>query len=106
MIVTVVLLVGGVFSVWRVFHLRRLLLQITDFSRALAHLLVRVSLLFQRDREVSGFIIIFHDITELKRLEQIRKDFVANVSHEIKTPITKRSLTGDLVMDHSEAISA
>ncbi|MBE0425025.1 MAG: PAS domain S-box protein [Nitrospirae bacterium] len=38
--------------------------------------------------EVSGAVLTFHDITRLKRLEEIRKDFVANVSHEIKTPIT------------------
>ncbi len=31
---------------------------------------------------------VFHDITQLKKLEQARKDFVANISHEIKTPIT------------------
>ena len=30
----------------------------------------------------------FHDITRLRKLEEVRKDFVANVSHEIKTPIT------------------
>jgi two-component system, OmpR family, phosphate regulon sensor histidine kinase PhoR len=35
-----------------------------------------------------GILLVFHDITELKRLEQMRKDFVANVSHELKTPIT------------------
>ncbi len=38
--------------------------------------------------EVTGVVILFHDITRLKQLEDIRKDFVANVSHEIKTPIT------------------
>jgi two-component system phosphate regulon sensor histidine kinase PhoR len=37
---------------------------------------------------VSGAVLTLHDITRLKRLEEIRKDFVANVSHEIKTPIT------------------
>ncbi|MFN3739972.1 MAG: sensor histidine kinase [Thermodesulfovibrionales bacterium] len=36
----------------------------------------------------NGIILTFHDITRLKRLEQIRRDFVANVAHEIKTPIT------------------
>lgn len=35
-----------------------------------------------------GIILVFHDITELKKLEKTRKDFVANVSHELKTPIT------------------
>ena len=38
--------------------------------------------------EWKGIVIVFHDITELKKLEKIRKDFVANVSHELKTPIT------------------
>lgn len=35
-----------------------------------------------------GVIIVLHDITEIRRLEQLRSDFVANVSHELKTPIT------------------
>ena len=33
-------------------------------------------------------VFVFHDITELKKLERVRKDFVANVSHELKTPLT------------------
>lgn len=33
-------------------------------------------------------LLVFHDVTELKRLEQIRREFVANVSHELKTPLT------------------
>lgn len=35
-----------------------------------------------------GAIVVFSDITRLKRLETVRRDFVANVSHELKTPIT------------------
>lgn len=37
---------------------------------------------------VTGTVLTLHDITRLKQLEEMRKDFVANVSHEIKTPIT------------------
>jgi two-component system phosphate regulon sensor histidine kinase PhoR len=49
---------------------------------------VRVSPLFYRQSELSGFVAVFHDTTKMKRLEEVRKDFVANVSHELKTPIT------------------
>lgn len=37
--------------------------------------------------KVNGFLIVIHDITELRRLERMRSEFVANVSHELKTPI-------------------
>jgi two-component system phosphate regulon sensor histidine kinase PhoR len=52
------------------------------------YLSVRVSPLFYKENELSGFLAVFHDITQIEKLEQVRKDFVANVSHEIKTPIT------------------
>ena len=38
--------------------------------------------------EVTGALVLFHDITELKKMDQIRRDFVANVSHELRTPLS------------------
>jgi two-component system, OmpR family, phosphate regulon sensor histidine kinase PhoR len=35
-----------------------------------------------------GAVMVLHDITEIRRLERARRDFVANVSHEFKTPLT------------------
>jgi len=40
------------------------------------------------DGERVGVVVVFHDISELRRLERIRRDFVSNVSHELKTPLT------------------
>lgn len=36
----------------------------------------------------TGGVIVLHDITQMRRLENVRRDFVANVSHELKTPVT------------------
>ncbi|QRK05294.1 PAS domain-containing protein [Archangium violaceum] len=52
------------------------------FPRTLA---IRVTPL---GRDLPGSAAVFHDVTELRRLEKVRKDFVANVSHELRTPIT------------------
>lgn len=41
-----------------------------------------------RAGETSGAVIVLHDITALRKLERIRRDFVANVSHEFRTPLT------------------
>ncbi len=39
-------------------------------------------------RATTGAVVVLHDISDLRRLEAVRRDFVANVSHELKTPIT------------------
>jgi two-component system, OmpR family, phosphate regulon sensor histidine kinase PhoR len=38
--------------------------------------------------QVDLVVVVFHDLTEIRRAEKMRKDFIANVSHEFKTPLT------------------
>jgi two-component system phosphate regulon sensor histidine kinase PhoR len=38
--------------------------------------------------EPGGVVVVFHDVTDLRRLETLRRDFVANASHELRTPVT------------------
>ncbi len=42
----------------------------------------------EMNKQKAGVLMTLYDVTKLKKLEQIRKEFVANVAHEIKTPIT------------------
>lgn len=46
------------------------------------------TLLHDESEQSIGALVVMHDITRLNRLETVRRDFVANVSHELKTPIT------------------
>ena len=50
------------------------------------------------DEEVRGLLLVLQDITEHEKLDNMRKEFVANVSHELKTPITTvKSYTETLI---------
>lgn len=53
-------------------------------------------------RQRTGALLVVNDVTRIKRLENIRKDFVANVSHELRTPIT--SIKGFVETLREEAI--
>lgn len=46
-----------------------------------------------------GAVLVLHDVTDLRRLEQMRREFVANVSHELKTPLTSISAYTETLLD-------
>ena len=55
-----------------------------------------------------GAVVLLHDVTDLRKLENVRRDFVANVSHELKTPITAikgfvETLLGGAIADPADA---
>jgi two-component system phosphate regulon sensor histidine kinase PhoR len=47
--------------------------------------------------ERAGVLAVFVDVTELRRLESLRRDFVANVSHELRTPVAAMRLAAETI---------
>ena len=48
---------------------------------------------------VPGAVIVLHDVTELRRLESLRREFVQNVSHELKTPLSSIAAYADTLLE-------
>ncbi|HHW41174.1 MAG TPA: cell wall metabolism sensor histidine kinase WalK [Syntrophomonadaceae bacterium] len=61
-------------------------------------ILAHVSLL-QENGETFGAVAVLQDITGLRRLEELRRDFVANVSHELRTPLTSIQAFVEALLD-------
>jgi two-component system phosphate regulon sensor histidine kinase PhoR len=61
----------------------------------------RVLLMNARPLPRGGAVLVIHDLTQLRRLEAMRRDFVANVSHELKTPLTSISGYGETLLTDS-----
>jgi two-component system phosphate regulon sensor histidine kinase PhoR len=60
-------------------------------------------------RPSPGAVFVFHDVTELRRLERMRQDFVANASHELKTPLASIKAYTETLLDwalHDETVSS
>ncbi len=62
--------------------------EITLFEKEERYLLVHGAILNDAQNQAIGALFVLNDITRIRRLETVRKDFVANVSHELKTPVT------------------
>ncbi|MGH8019557.1 MAG: ATP-binding protein [Opitutaceae bacterium] len=56
--------------------------------------------------EAFGVLIVLHDLTGIRRLEQVRQTFSANVSHELKTPLTAIGSLVDALLDDAEMNAA
>lgn len=62
--------------------------EIADLSISKAFFSMQISPVINDNNELFAVVAVLHDITELKQLEHMRAEFVANVSHELKTPLT------------------
>lgn len=58
--------------------------------------------IFNERNLLKGAVLVIYDITEFKQLEVMRKDFVANVSHELKTPITSIRGFSETLLDGAQ----
>jgi signal transduction histidine kinase len=59
----------------------------------------RTVMLNARPLSGEGAVVVMHDLTDVRRLETVRRDFVANVSHELKTPLTSIAGYADTLRD-------
>lgn len=58
--------------------------------------------IFNERNLLTGAVLVIYDITEFKQLEVMRKDFVANVSHELKTPVTSIRGFAETLLDGAQ----
>lgn len=63
-------------------------IEIFDRMQRTYHVYANPILDFTATPDNIGVVMVFQDVTEIRKLENMRKDFVANVSHELKTPLT------------------
>lgn len=55
--------------------------------------------LLDGDQRTIGALVVLHDVTQLRRLEAVRSEFVANVSHEVKTPVAAIKAAVETLLD-------
>lgn len=65
---------------------------------------IQVSPILTEGDRPRGAVIVTHDVTELRRLEQLRTEFVGNVSHELRTPLTSIKGFAETLLDGAAEI--
>ena len=58
------------------------------------------------EQRIGALALLLDDVTEVRRLEAVRRDFVANVSHELKTPVGALTLLAEAVLDAADDAEA
>jgi two-component system phosphate regulon sensor histidine kinase PhoR len=66
---------------------------------ALTHPVLRTLQVSVTPASPKEFLLVLRDLTELRRLERVRRDFVANVSHELRTPLTSIKAMAETLLD-------
>ncbi len=72
------------------------------YSPKLREVFLRVAPVFSGAGQSAGAVAILQDLTELRRLERVRRDFVANASHELRTPIANIRATAETMLHAPE----
>ncbi|MCX6984605.1 MAG: ATP-binding protein [Lentisphaerae bacterium] len=75
--------------------------ELSYFDSEQHHLYVRGTVLHDPDGGCIGALLVMNDITRLKKLENLRSEFVANVSHEIKTPLTAIKASVETLLENN-----
>jgi len=63
------------------------------------HVRVTMTPLYDRQEAIRGVVAVIRDVTEERRLDRLRKDFVANVSHELRTPLSMMQGYSEALLD-------
>ena len=72
------------------------------FHDARRDVLIRVSPVRSSAGQAAGAVAIIQDLTEMRRLERVRRDFVANASHELRTPIANIRAGAETILDNPD----
>jgi two-component system phosphate regulon sensor histidine kinase PhoR len=71
------------------------------YAPRMREVFLRVAPITSAPGQTTGAVAVVQDLTELRRLERVRRDFVANASHELRTPIANIRATAETLL-HSE----